>query len=211
MEDRGFLGIIITIVLYIGILMTNCLGFYNYIVFLHFEGRIIDIYTRVTAPRKHFFLPLDNEVSVRYFTWVLVKVRLENEKYQRTGGLVGVKKFSVTCNKVTEAIRGYKRKVVHVTIYRRNDKGTLVVYRHFVKTDDGTICELEEGVPFAIDEHPLLERWPGAKRRPHVRNSNDNLMPPIEDLEEEKKNEAGSYNLDMEANSDVEIKAEKQY
>ncbi len=40
-----------------------------------------------------------------------------------------------------------------------------MLYRHFVKTGDGAICELEEGIPFTVDEHPLLESWPQARRR----------------------------------------------
>jgi hypothetical protein len=206
MESKGFIGIIITIILYVGLLVTNCLGFYNYLVFLHLEGRIIDIYTRVTAPREYFFIPLDNEVSARYFTWVLTKIKLANKKLERTGGLVGLKKFSITYNKVTESAKDYERKVVHITIYRRNDEGTLVVYRHFVKTDDGTICELEEGEPFAVDEHPLLERWVEVKRKLHAKTSNVNVM--VKDLGEEGKDPAGAYNLVMDADSDFEVKEE---
>lgn len=183
--------------------MTNSLGFYNYLVFLHFEGRIIDIYTRVTAPRKYFFVPLDNEVSARYFTWVVTKVKLANKKYERAGGLVGQKKFSITYNKVTETVKDYKRKVNHIVIYRRNAQGTMVLYRHFVKTDDGTICELEEGVPFAVDEHPLLERWPEVKRKLQIKN-------PTEVEEKKDEGEGGAYNIAMDADSDIEFKEERQ-
>jgi len=209
MEGRGYFGIIVILILYTGILMTNCLGFYNYLVFLHFEGRIIDVYTRVTAPRRNFFLPLDNEVSARYFTWVLTKVRLANKKLEKAGGLVGLKKFSVTYNKVTETVKDYTRRVVHITIYRRNDKGVLIVYRHFVKTEDGTICELDEGEPFAVDEHPLLEKWPHARKKVYAGLSRKNVL--FKDLSEEKKGPVGSYDLVMDDDSDLDVKEENKY
>lgn len=41
----------------------------------------------------------------------------------------------------------------------------LVVYRHFAKFGDGSICELEESLPFTVDDYPFLENWP---RRPRI-------------------------------------------
>lgn len=40
-----------------------------------------------------------------------------------------------------------------------------MIYRHFIRTDDGAICELEEGLQFSIDEHQLLESWPTIPRK----------------------------------------------
>lgn len=199
------MGIAITIVLYIGIFVINCFGFYNYLTFLHFEGRIIDTYTRVTAPGSHFFLPLDNEVSARYLAWVIAKARLANRQCESSGGVVGTKKFSVTSNTVTETAKDYTRKVTLVTIYRRNEQGTMVIHRQFVKTDDGAICELEGVEPFAVDEHPLLEKWPTIRRRQHA-DKNTKLCPKqeVEKVDREEKIQEGAYNIAMESESEIE-------
>lgn len=164
LEGSGVIGVIIIVMLYGGILLLNSLLFYNYLVFLHMNGRIIDIYTRVTAKNNYFFVPLDNEVSARYLNWVITKVKLENKKHARNGGVVGSKVFAITSHKVTDA--KYEKKVTHISIYRKRTDGSLILYRHFMQTGEGTICELDEDNPFTVDEHPLLEKWPlNIKRR----------------------------------------------
>lgn len=213
MDGSPFFGVVITLVLYVGIMITNLMIFYNYLVFLHLEGRIIDIYTRVTAKGKYFFVPLDNEVSARYLTWVLTRTRLANEKSVRNGGLLETKKFSITYNTVTEVDKDYVRKVVHIAIYRRSEENKLVMYRHFVKTNDGSICELEEGEPFAVDEHPLLEKWPKINRRVKEESEEEELRErPLlkEQLSEEKENNIGSYNLEMNRDSEIVENEEKK-
>eukprot|EP00826_Nyctotherus_ovalis_P007877 TRINITY_DN12027_c0_g4_i1.p1 TRINITY_DN12027_c0_g4~~TRINITY_DN12027_c0_g4_i1.p1 ORF type:complete len:176 (-),score=20.72 TRINITY_DN12027_c0_g4_i1:97-624(-) len=169
--------------------------------FLHFEGRIIDTYTRVTAPRSHFFVPLDNEVSARYLAWVITKARLANKQYENSGGVMGAKKFSVTSNTITETAKDYTREVTHITVYRRNEQGTMVVHRQFVKTDDGAICELEGVEPFAVDEHPLLEKWPMARRKQCASN---NTKSHPNQVHSEERIQEGSYSIALESESEVE-------
>lgn len=41
----------------------------------------------------------------------------------------------------------------------------MTLYRHFIKTNDGTICELEEAVPFSVDDYPTLDVWPNIQRK----------------------------------------------
>ena len=62
------IGIIILVLMYIFFFLINSFLFYCYMVFLHMEGRLIDIYIRVTALSTHFFVPYDNEVSLRRLT-----------------------------------------------------------------------------------------------------------------------------------------------
>jgi len=40
--------------------------FYNYIVFVHLDGRLADIWSRISGKVKNFFIPFDNEVSFNY-------------------------------------------------------------------------------------------------------------------------------------------------
>jgi len=181
--DSAFVGVLIIILIYSGLLLMNTLIFYNYLVFLHMEGRLIDIYTRVTADPTYFFVPLDNEVSARYLRWVIQKVKIDNAAALKEN-LLGTKHFAITYHEVTDPEGNYKKNLTHITIYRKRDDGKLVMYRHFVKTGDGAICELDEGVPFTVDEHPLLDHWPN-----HVRRFLGSQTPSVAP-EEEKDNGA---------------------
>lgn len=194
LENSGGIGVLIIIIVYGGILLLNGLLFYNYLVFLHMDGRIIDIFTRVTAKNNYFFVPLDNEVSARYLRWVVTKVRLENRKHARRGEAAGSKVFAVTAHAVSDL--GFEKKVVHVSIYRRRGDGRLVLFRHFMQTREGTICELEEGSPFTVDEHPLLEKWPANMRRRGTRKFEASPTRPVQ--EEVQEEVPGAYTLDMQ-------------
>lgn len=184
--DTGLLGVVIIMILYLVIIVINVFIFYNYLVFMHMEGRIIDIYTRVTATSNCFFIPLDNEISSRYLAWVLTKVKMANTKYAAQGDVVGTKRFALTYNTIKEKSRDYSEKSLHISIFRENNEGRLVLYRHFIKNNDGTICELEEGISFTVDDHPLLETWPEIKRKPN--------HSPIE----AQDNKIGAFNLLMD-------------
>ena len=184
----GFVGIIIIMLVYASILILNTFIFYNYLVFYHMEGRLIDIYTRVSADETHFFIPFDNEVSARYLRWVIAKLRLENAA--KGGSSISTKHAAITYHTVTNPEGDYRRDVTHISIYRRRndntiilsigDDGKLVLYRHFVKTGDGAICELEEGIPFTVDEHPLLESWPKLERK-NLATEESRLIRPAEE------------------------------
>ena len=163
-SGSGIIGIIIIALVYGAVLVINTFIFYNYLLFLHMEGRLIDIFARVTADTSYFFIPLDNEVSERYLRWVIAKVKIENNALNNEL-VMGSKQFSITYHTVTDPVGDYRKELSHISIYRKREDGKLVLYRHFVKTGDGAICELEEGVPFTVDEHPFLEIWPEHTRK----------------------------------------------
>lgn len=115
-----WVGILIIIVLYIAILLFNCFIFYNYLVFLHMEGRIIDVYTRVTAESSHFFIPYDNEVSARYLKWVLSKTRKET-KVIAPGKVITSKHIAVTYHSVTDPSGKFKEDITYIIIYKKSN------------------------------------------------------------------------------------------
>ena len=110
------------------------------------EGRVIDIYNRVTS--KASFIPFDNEVSERYLRWVFFKAKKSK------------KKISIT--RYTVMDKNYTKIIEHIAIYSIND-GKAILYRQFIKSENGSICELDEGTPFTVDEYPYLKVWPGVK------------------------------------------------
>jgi len=65
-ESSGLIGMFITFLIQFGILIWNCWIMYQYTVFIHCDGRIKDIYLRISGLGKGYYLPDDNEVSWAY-------------------------------------------------------------------------------------------------------------------------------------------------
>eukprot|EP00831_Metopus_contortus_P060944 TRINITY_DN5283_c0_g1_i1.p2 TRINITY_DN5283_c0_g1~~TRINITY_DN5283_c0_g1_i1.p2 ORF type:complete len:228 (-),score=49.61 TRINITY_DN5283_c0_g1_i1:142-825(-) len=146
----------------------------------HLEGRIIDIYTRVTGELSKFFLPFDNEVSKRYFRWVIDRMKKQNRYLKGVGE--GSKHTAITYHTVKDPEGDFKKDINHITIYRRQKDMKLVLFRHFIKSGDGSICEMEESVPFDIDNYPLLETWPKLLRK-HLASTHNSRMDDKEEFQ----------------------------
>ena len=75
LEGSGATGVFLTIIILSTIMMFSGYCFYRYMVFTYMEGRILDLYRRLSGSYKDFFLPHDNEVSLKYLQWVLERYR----------------------------------------------------------------------------------------------------------------------------------------
>jgi hypothetical protein len=64
--NSGFVGFFLTFIIHLGLLIVNLFIFYNYIVFIHMDGRLSDIYMRISGKINRFFIPFDSEVSFNY-------------------------------------------------------------------------------------------------------------------------------------------------
>ncbi len=87
MDKTGVIGVFITLFIYFGIAIVNSSIFYAYVSYLHMEGRLIDLYTRVYANANHFFVPHDNEMSARALRLVMEKVKRENNSLKGAPGM----------------------------------------------------------------------------------------------------------------------------
>jgi hypothetical protein len=56
----------LTFVIELFLLLINIFIFYNYILFVHMDARISDIYLRITGLGKGYYIPDDNEISWTY-------------------------------------------------------------------------------------------------------------------------------------------------
>jgi hypothetical protein len=65
-EKSGAIGMFITFLIQFAIAIFNIYLLYNYIVFIHKDARIKDIYMRISGLGKGYYLPEDNEVSWNY-------------------------------------------------------------------------------------------------------------------------------------------------
>ena len=95
---------------------------------MHAEGRIIDIYTRVTAGSKHFFIPIDNEVSARYLRWVITKIQMENRAVHSIQD--NTKYASITYHTVVDQESEFNKNIIHIQIYRKS-KDNSYFYRRW--------------------------------------------------------------------------------
>lgn len=98
--------------------MINGFIMFNYLVYIHIEGRVIDIFTRVTGDVGHFFVPFDNEVSARYLQWIISRLKKENASIR--GTLTGTKHAAVTYHFVENIHQGIKVKITHILTYKRS-------------------------------------------------------------------------------------------
>jgi hypothetical protein len=62
-EGSGLTGLFITMLLYMGTIIIGCLMLYQYIVYVHRDGRILDQWRRLNGTDEEFFVPDDFEVS----------------------------------------------------------------------------------------------------------------------------------------------------
>ena len=77
-QGNGLVGIYLTIFLIFAFTVLNGFLFYNYMIFIHMNGRILDLYKRLSGSMKSFFIPHDNEVSLKYVQWVVERAKKKN-------------------------------------------------------------------------------------------------------------------------------------
>jgi len=79
-SNSGFVGHFLTFLIYFLLLIINCFVFYNYIVFVHNDGRLCDIYVRISGLVKKHFIPEDNEVSFNYLRYIYQVSEINNHR-----------------------------------------------------------------------------------------------------------------------------------
>lgn len=78
----GVVGFYITFFLMFALTVFNGFLFYYYMVFIHMNGRILDLYRRLSGISTSFFVPVDQEVSLRYLQWVMHRtMTAKNQDY----------------------------------------------------------------------------------------------------------------------------------
>lgn len=79
-DGNGIIGAFVIMLIYFGVFILNAFIFYNYLVFIHMNGRLLDIYVRLSGTLKNLFIPHDNEVSYVYFNWVYLLAKRNNNR-----------------------------------------------------------------------------------------------------------------------------------
>jgi hypothetical protein len=141
-EGNGVVGALLTIFLYAGLTGLCVFIFYNYFLFLHMNGRLLDIYMRLNGGEERFFVPHDGEVSKRYLEWVCYKAK----NYHSMNG--DTRKVCVFNYQMFDGFNlSVTKTAIHVLIYTVGNDRSRELYRHFLRLPDGAITEL------SLNEH----------------------------------------------------------
>ena len=136
-EGNGVVGILLTVFLYAGMMGFCGFVFYNYFLFIHMNGRLLDIYMRLNGPESRFFIPHDGEVSKRYLEWVCFKAR----NYRSING--DSRKIAVMNYTISDGFSNLHTKgAMHIIVYTVANDMSRAVYRQFLRLTDGAISEL---------------------------------------------------------------------
>ncbi|XP_077100463.1 uncharacterized protein ofcc1 [Siphateles boraxobius] len=147
-EQSGTAGIIITLFLYgvHGILSFTFL--YVYILRLHNDGQLLDIYQRLHSTEGAFFIPHDMEVSNQELNYIV-------KKAEQWRGFNGERRKVAVYDYIwteEEPVVGLAPPVgmpitgcetsTHLSIYTLHLSGLRQHYRHFLRQPDGAIIEV---------------------------------------------------------------------
>lgn len=122
-------------------------------VFKYMDGRILDLFRRLSGEYNQFFLPQDNEVSLKYLQWVITRAKKKDCIIQSERKTIYDK-------------YGIDRLVNFITIYKveKQDKGNVnkdvaprsIIKKHrlFFKDFDGALVEIKQA-KVLIKKHEL--------------------------------------------------------
>jgi len=108
----------------------TCYIFYRWMVAYYMNGRVLDLYRRLSSDQISFFVPFDNEVSLKYLQWVILRTK-------RKDFVVASEK------KYIKDKFGIPRAINFIQIIKI-EKQILKRYRLFFKDFDGSIIEVPQ-------------------------------------------------------------------
>jgi len=76
--DNGVVGIYLSFFMMITLTIFTGYLLYRFMVGVYMNGRILDLYRRLSGNFKAFFVPMDHEVSFKYLQWVITRAKKQN-------------------------------------------------------------------------------------------------------------------------------------
>jgi hypothetical protein len=136
-EGSGVAGVILVVFLYAVLILAGFFFVYLYLLHLHMDGRMLDLYRRLNAPEEAFLVPHDFEVSAAELQWIVGRAA-------RWRGAKGTARRIAVCDYVvTDPLDASYREVTsHLVIYHAGLDGARELYRHFLRLPDGVILEV---------------------------------------------------------------------
>lgn len=137
LEGSGLTGLFITILLYLGTIVISSLALYEYLLHVHKDGRILDLWRRITGNNEEFFIPGDYEISGEELQYVLNKA-----KYWK-GPKASRKKIEITEGVDRDPDSQYFMGIYkHIMIYEVSPNSKPIIFRQFQIQSSGVISEI---------------------------------------------------------------------
>jgi len=136
-ENSGISGLLLTLFCYVSVGFLQALALYIYMVYVHKDAKIMDLWRRIAAPPEEFFCPHDLEVSYDDMRSVIsLSSRWRGPNGERRRAAVS-RYYEKDASDPTfsEANR-------YVAIYEVHGRQSKIVYRHFNILADGSIMEI---------------------------------------------------------------------
>lgn len=149
-EGSGITGLLITLIMYVGTTVMASFLLYEYFIYVHRDGDILDLYRRINGNQEEFFIPNDYEITRDE----LLSICASAKKYRKGDSTrkVIIKDVDETDKKDKKFIQSQR----HFGIY--DIKGeSKALYRHFVLSHDGTIIEIFDQSGINLDDDELDE------------------------------------------------------
>ena len=160
----GITGVLITVIIYFSFAIVAALVYYVYLVRVHRNGRILDLWRRVHSLAQEFFIPDDFELSREELVHICTKAGLWR------GGGGDIRRVTVTklIEKDAEDVDFYALTKLYAIHEMNMDGENKRLYRQFLLMPDGYIIEVfsdfkinDKFVPTTEKEKQLLimENW----------------------------------------------------
>ena len=136
-EGTSVPGMLLTVIVYLLLFTLASILYYNYLLTLHFNGRVWDLYRRLSLYDGSFFVPDDLEISAGELRWICSKsARWRGPRGDR-------RKCAVVEYVLTDPLAPkFKEITTHLAIYHVTPSDERTLYRHFLRLPDGTILEV---------------------------------------------------------------------
>lgn len=136
-EGSPVVGIVLTVFAYLVLMLLAGFGLYAYLLRLHLDGRMIDLFRRLHGEEDRFSVPHDFEVSPSELQWIVSRAH-------RWRGPRGTTRRVAVCDYVLSdpLDPAFKETTSHLIIYHAGLDGSRELYRHFLRLPDGTLLEI---------------------------------------------------------------------
>ena len=128
--DNGIVGIYLSVFMIMTLTIFTGYLWYRFMVGYYMNGRILDLYRRLSGTYKSFFIPMDHEVSIKYLQRVITRAKKNN---------------NVIVSEKRRLFDKYgEKQIINFIQIMKVDKKMLKKSRLFFKDFDGSIIEVPQ-------------------------------------------------------------------
>ncbi|KAF0852992.1 conserved mitochondrial glyco_rpt_poly domain-containing protein [Andalucia godoyi] len=154
-DNLGLLGVCLTVLLFLALMIFSGFLLYNYILRVHNNGLMHDVYVRLRGANHTFFVPHDMEVSLNELRWIV-------EKAEAWRGYRGERRKTVVFDYVTkdEGDSAFWERTTHLAVFTMDLRsGRKTVFRQFLRLPDGLVIEVFSSIEtLGSEEYSILQR-----------------------------------------------------